>query len=165
MFHHLDPELEPAVAKAVQELRRASLVAQAQEHGTEATADEVRALCEVTASLLSQMLVSNGDWPEDRYIDGIIPLSVDTSEEESVELAGGAIVAQGDDWFVEPLLARYVVQDDLVSEIALLFGNALREPPAFDPECETFELEFPSEDNAEAWRFSFSAQEEPLTAG
>jgi hypothetical protein len=162
MFQHLHPELEPSVAKAVEQLRQASLVAQAEERGTEATAEEVRTLCEVTATLLSQMLVSNGDWPEDRYIDGIIPLSVSTAEEQCVELAGGAIVAQGDDWFVEPLLARYVVDEGMVSELVLLFGNALREPPVFDPECETFELEFPSQDEPDAWRFSFSAQEEPL---
>jgi hypothetical protein len=161
MFHHLDPALEPAVAKAVAHLRQAAHHAKSQEHGDEATAEEVRELCEVTGNLLSQMLVSNGDWPEDRFVDGLIPLSVDTTQDDAVELAGGAIVAQAEEWFVEPLLARFVVHDGMVSEFALLFGHAGREPEAFDPEQETFALEFPSDDD-EAWRFSFSAHEEPL---
>jgi hypothetical protein len=163
MFHHLDPALEPAVAKAVDLLRHASLSKTTHDVDTiEATADEVRSLCEVTANLLSQMLVSSGDWPEERYIDGLIPISIDTAKPDSVELAGGAIVAEGDDWFVEPVLARFVVAGETVCEFALLFGHSQREPLAFDPDCETFELEFPSEDDTEAWRFSFSAQEEPL---
>lgn len=160
MFHHLDPELEPAVAKAVELLRRAS--ERTSKDAVEATADEVRALCEVTGNLLSQMLISSGDWPEERYIDGLIPISIDTAKADSVELAGGAIVAHGDDWFVEPVLARFVVSDGSVSEFALMFGHGQREPTTFDPECETFELEFPSDDDEDAWRFSFSAQEEPL---
>jgi len=162
MFDHLDPALEPAVAKAVAHLRQAAHHAKAQEHGDEATAEEVRELCEVTGNLLSQMLVSNGDWPEERYIDGLIPLSVDTTEADTVELAGGAIVAQAEEWFVEPMLARFVVSDGNVSEFALLFGHAGREPEAFDPERETFALEFPSDEDDDAWRFSFSALEEPL---
>lgn len=167
MFHHLDPELEPAVAKAVELLRQASERKSTRgvedDEAIEATADEVRALCEVTGNLLSQMLVSSGDWPEERFIDGLIPISIDTAKASSVELAGGAIVAQGDDWFIEPVLARFVVTDGTVSEFELLFGHGQREPATFDPERETFELEFPS-DQADAWRFSFSAQEEPLTS-
>jgi hypothetical protein len=160
MFHHLDPELEPAVANAVELLRKASQRISSDD--IEATADEVRALCEVTANLLSQMLVSSGDWPEERYVDGLIPISIDTAKAGSVELAGGAIVAQGDDWFVEPVLARFVVSDGSVSEFALFFGHGEREPVVFDPACETFELEFPSDEADDAWRFSFTAQEEPL---
>jgi hypothetical protein len=164
MFHHLDPELEPAVAKAVELLRQANQNTSASDstEDIEATADEVRALCEVTANLLSQMLVSSGDWPEARYIDGLIPISIDTEKVEGVELAGGAIVAEEDAWFVEPVLARFVVSDGTISAFALMFGHGQREPATFDPECETFELEFPSDETEDAWRFSFSAQEEPL---
>jgi|GEM_PF-3928815 len=161
MFHHLDPELEPAVANAVALLRQASQRMSAEDHGDiEATADEVRALCEVTANLLSQMLVSSGDWPEERYIDGLIPISIDTEKPDGVELAGGAIVAQGEEWVVEPVLARFVVSDGAVNEFALLFGHGQREPVAFDPENQSFELEFPSDESDDAWRFSFNAQEE-----
>jgi len=159
MFHHLDPELEPAVATAVASLRQASERMSTEE--VEATADEVRALCEVTANLLSQMLVSSGDWPEERFIDGLIPISIDIDKPDTVELAGGAIVAQGDDWLLEPVLARFVVTDGSVSEFALLFGHGQREPIAFDPESESYELEFPGDETEEAWRYSFSAQEEP----
>jgi hypothetical protein len=158
MFHHLDPELEPAVANAVALLREASQRESTED--VEATADEVRALCEVTANLLSQMLVSSGDWPEERYIDGLIPISIDTEKPDSVELAGGAIVAQGEAWFIEPVLARFVAAEGTVSEFALLFGHGERESIAFDPESESFELEFPSDEAEDAWRFSFSAQEE-----
>lgn len=161
MFHHLDPELEPAVAKAVGLLRQAS--ERIHKDDVEATADEVRALCEVTGNLLSQMLVSSGDWPEERYIDGLIPISIDTAKADSVELAGGAIVAEGEDWFVEPVLARFTVLDGSVSEFSLLFGHGQHEPTTFDPDRDTFELEFPSDEADDAWRFSFSAQEEPLT--
>lgn len=158
MFHHLDPELEPAVANAVALLRQASQRESTED--VEATADEVRALCEVTANLLSQMLVSSGDWPEERYIDGLIPISIDTEKPDSVELAGGAIVAHGEAWFIEPVLARFVASDGSVSEFALLFGHGERESVAFDPDAESFELEFPSDEAEDAWRFSFSAQEE-----
>jgi hypothetical protein len=157
MFHHLDPELEPAVANAVALLRQASQRESTED--VEATADEVRALCEVTANLLSQMLVSSGDWPEERFIDGLIPISIDTEKPDSVELAGGAIVAEGEAWFIEPVLARFVASDGSVSEFALLFGHGERESIAFDPDAESFELEFPSDEAEDAWRFSFSAQE------
>jgi hypothetical protein len=109
------------------------------------------------------MLVSSGDWPEERFIDGLIPISIDTAKADSVELAGGAIVAQGDEWFIEPVLARFVVTEGAVSEFALLFGHGQHEPASFDPERQTFELEFPSDEAEDAWRFSFSAQEEPLS--
>ena len=158
MFHHLDPELEPAVAHAVAKLRDASQRTNADE--VDATADEVRTLCEVTANLLSQMLVSSGDWPEERYVDGLIPISIDIETPESVELAGGAIVAQDELWFVEPVLARFVVSDGTVSEFELLFGHGEHEAVAFDPNAESFELEFPSTEADDAWRFSFSAREE-----
>lgn len=160
MFDHLDPELEPAVANAVALLRKSSQHMSTED--VEATADEVRALCEVTANLLSQMLVSSGDWPEERYIDGLIPISIDIEKPDSVELAAGAIVAQDEDWFVEPVLARFVVSDAVISEFALLFGHAQREPTAFDPDNQSFDLEFPNTESNDAWRFSFSAQEEPL---
>ncbi|HTU56983.1 MAG TPA: hypothetical protein VMF89_01095, partial [Polyangiales bacterium] len=77
-----------------------------------------------------------------------------------VELAGGAIVTEGEVWQVEPVLARFVVSDGVVSEFALLFGHGQREPAAFDPDSQSFELEFPSDESEDAWRFSFSAQEE-----
>lgn len=160
MFHHLDPELEPALANAVALLRQANQRTSTEE--VEATADEVRALCEVTANLLSQMLVSSGDWPEERFIDGLIPISIDLDKPDSVELAGGAIIAQGERWLLEPVLARFVIADRTVSEFALLFGHGQHTAKAFDPDSDTFELEFPNQESEDAWRFSFSAQEEPL---
>ena len=172
MFHHLDPQLEPAVARAVEQLRNAAnrsrvidadAAAISDELGVEATADEVRALCEVTSNLIAQMLVGSGDWPAERYVDGLIPISVDTSEEDSVELAGGAIVSEGEQWLLEPLLARFVVTDGAVSQFVLLFGHGQRDATSFDPESDTFELEFPNDEDEAAWRYSFSAKEEPLT--
>ena len=109
------------------------------------------------------MLVSSGDWPEERFVDGLIPISVDASEADSVELAGGAIISEDNAWMLEPLLARFVVTDGSVSQFALLFGHGQRDPAVFDPECETFELEFPSDEDESSWRYSFSAKEEPLT--
>jgi hypothetical protein len=159
MFDHLDPELESAVANAVALLRQAGQRTSTED--IEATADEVRALCEVTANLLSQMLVSSGDWPEERYIDGLIPISIDTEKPDSVELAGGAIIAEDEQWLVEPVLARFVVTDGTVNEFALLFGHSEKDPSPFDPTHQTFELEFPSHATEEAWRFSFSAKEDP----
>lgn len=169
MFHHLDPQLEPAVAKAVEQLRLASNRSRVatgtnDELAIEATAEEVRALCEVTSSLLSQMLVSSGDWPDERFVDGLIPISVDTSAPNGVELAGGAIVSESesDSWKLEPLLARFFVSDGSVNQFVLLFGHGQKDPADFDPNSEHIELEFPEDEDEGSWRYSFSATEEPL---
>ena len=134
------PELEARVVAAV----RTALAAPA------APADEDAAmhqLCEATSALLEAFLQLSDDWPPERFIDGLAPLSVQGADDQ-LELVAAAIVAgteQDASWVIQPLIAHIVLEGDELGDVTLLFAYRDQEPPVFDPEQPELSLELPKD--------------------
>jgi len=129
-----EPELEARVVLAVRALLNTT-----DDDGT-----ATHGLCEAAQGLLESLLQIADDWPEDRFVDGLLPLSIEKGA-DSVELAAAAIVEHGERWLLEPLIARFVLEDEALGEVSLCFAYAEREPPPYDPESGDFTLELPSD--------------------
>ena len=138
-----DPELEARVAAAV-----STLLSTPDDDGA-----ATHALCEAANGLLQALLQIADDWPEDSFVDGLMPLSI-LKDNGAVELAAAAVVEQDERWLLEPLLARFALDGDALSELSLLFAYAEREPPPYDPERQDFTLELPSDANGYRYRLT-----------
>lgn len=122
-----------------------------------ASVDEaVRDVCDATALYLQYLLQACDEWPQDRFVDGIMPVSIAADDEQALELAGGAVISNGTQWLVEPVLARFAIADDILGDFALLLANANCEPPEYGPELNFDELEFP--ENEDGWRYQFGIE-------
>lgn len=146
-----DPALEARVVAAV----RALLHCTPDDEGA-----ATHQLCEAASGLLHAFLQLADDWPDDRHIDGLMPLSLDVAD-AAVELTAAAIVEQGEGWVLQPLLASFAVDpaDDALSALSLLFAYADREPAPFDPARQDFALPLPADAHGFRYRLSTEPEE------
>lgn len=145
-----DPALEAHVAGAVR-----ALLSTPDDDGA-----GTHRLCEATGALLETFLQLADDWPEQAYIDGLMPLSLELGE-GALQLSAAAVVEQDEGWVLQPLLASFALADDAPDALAglsLLFAYADREPPAFDPDAEAFELPLP--EDAAGFRYRLESEPE-----
>lgn len=130
--------------------------------GSEITDDSVRHLCETTALVLQAFLRQEASWPSARFVDGLMPISIDASAERGLEMAAATIVAHGngngdgESWVVEPLLVRFAVGGAQVLDFAILFADTGREPKPFSEAFNYAELHFPIEEDS--WQFRFGVE-------
>jgi hypothetical protein len=146
-----DPELEARVVAAVR-----TVLATPNDDGA-----ATHQLCEAASALLEAFLQLSDDWPESRFIDGLMPLSLQGADSQ-LELAAAAIVTdaeQEDAWVVEPLLAHFSLEGESLADVSLLFAYANREPPRFDPEQTDFTLELPVDPDGFLYRLSTAEQD------
>lgn len=150
-----DPELEARVVSAV----RTVLATPLDNHDHDSATHR---LCEVTSALLEAFLRLSDDWAASRFIDGLMPLSLQGADDQ-LELAAAAIVTdaeQDEGWVVEPLLAHFSLQGDALADVSLLFAYANREPPRFDPEQTELALELPADADGFLYRLSTATEDE-----
>jgi hypothetical protein len=154
------PELEARVVAAV----RTALASPS----PEAPAEEERAmhqLCEATSALLEAFLQLSDDWPAERFIDGLAPLSVQGGDDQ-LELVAAAIVAGTDPdetWVIEPLIAHFVLDGDALADVTLLFAYRDQEPPVFDPEQPELSLELPKDADGFLYQLSTAPETDEAT--
>lgn len=147
-----DPELEARVVAAV----RTALSSPRDEDAA------THQLCEATNALLDAFLKLSDDWPDDRFIDGLVPLEVQGGEGQ-LELAAAAIVTDPQEeerWVVQPLIAHFVIEADALADVSLLFAYADREPLLFDAAAPELSLEFPADADGFLYRLSTAPAEE-----
>jgi hypothetical protein len=148
-----DPELEAHVVAAVRSVLAAPEDDDAATHQ----------LCEATSALLEAFLQMSDEWPDARFIDGLMPLSLKGADGQ-LELAAAAIVTnteQDEGWVLEPLLAQFSLEGDSLADVSLLFAYAGREPPPFDPDQADFTLELPADADGFLYRLDTATQTEP----
>lgn len=153
-----DPELEARVVAAV----RTALTAPPAPTDEEAA---MHKLCESTSALLEAFLQLSDDWPSERFIDGLAPLSVQGADDQ-LELVAAAIVTgtgEDDSWVIQPLIAHFVLDGDALADVSLLFAYRDQEPPVFDPEQPELSLPLPKDADGFLYQLSTAPEAEEVS--